>query len=219
MRALSGLRYARITLFYFLMKPFSTQMRRKRMMEFCKVMEIRPGLTVLDLGGQPVIWDGVAEKLNITILNLPGIAHTAYPSHHNIEYVEGDACNIEGLDAKHFDIVFSNSVIEHVGDAGYRSDFAREVRRLGSAYWIQTPSKFFPIEAHNGMPFWWFYPPGLRRFFIERWRKKLPDWTQMVEGTDVVSKAELQGLFPEAKMQVERLFGLPKSYIAVWKSN
>ena len=185
-------------------------------MEFSKIMKIQDGLAILDLGGQPAIWDGVAEKLDITILNLPGIAHEAYATHHNIEYIEGDACNIEGLGGRRFDIIFSNSVIEHVGDASYRGDFAREVRRLGSAYWIQTPSKFFPIEAHNGMPFWWFYPPALRGFLIERWREKLPDWTRMVEGTDIVTKAELQGLFPEASIQVERFFGLPKSYIAFW---
>jgi hypothetical protein len=74
---------------------------------------------------------------------------------------------------------------------------------------------WFPIEAHNGMPLWWFYPRRLRRALIERWRPKLPEWTEMVENTDIVSKSEFRILFPEANIVVERVLGIPKSYIAV----
>lgn len=36
----------------------------------------------------------------------------------------------------------------------------------------------------------------------------------MVEGTDIVSKAEMRQLFPEADIYVERFWGIPKSYVA-----
>ena len=36
----------------------------------------------------------------------------------------------------------------------------------------------------------------------------------MVEQTTVLTRAELKHLFPETKMLVETLFGIPKSYIA-----
>jgi len=54
-----------------------------------------------------------------------------------------------------FDLVFSNSVIEHVGDFERMRQFVHEARRVAKSYWIQTPSKWFPIEPHCGMPFWW----------------------------------------------------------------
>src|SRR5262249_41817791 len=129
--------------------------------------------------------------------------------------IEGDACRVENLKDHSFDIVFSNSVIEHVGGADRQENFAREVRRLGHSYWVQTPSKWFPIEAHTGMPFWFFYPATIRHRFIERWHRILPGnpWYQMIEQTTVLSRADLRRLFPEATIVVETLFGLPKSYI------
>ncbi|PXW50184.1 hypothetical protein BY998_1481 [Methylobacterium sp. B4] len=37
----------------------------------------------------------------------------------------------------------------------------------------------------------------------------------MVEGTDIVSYSELRDLFPEAKIFVEKFYGIPKSYVAI----
>ncbi len=184
------------------------------MRQCIELMGISEGMSVLDLGGQPMIWDSVRSPLRITILNLPGVAETKAATHHTISYVEGDACNALGFTEQQFDTVFSNSVIEHVGPAEKQAEFAREVRRLGKSYWVQTPSRWFPIEAHCGMPFWWFYPTRLRQYFLEGWRKKLPAWTVMVEGTRVLTRTDLERLFPEATILVETVFGLPKSYIA-----
>jgi hypothetical protein len=185
------------------------------MNKFCNVFKLSNSTTILDLGGQPTIWDTVPESLDIIILNLPGRAETLHLTHHKIQYVEGDACNVVGIDERQFDIVFSNSVIEHVGNADFRARFAGEVRRLGKAYWVQTPSRYFPIEPHNGMPFWWFWPQSLRAATIRRWKRTLPAWTEMVEGTDIVSEEEMRRLFPEAKIYVERVWGIPKSYTAI----
>lgn len=185
------------------------------MSDFEHKLFVHAGVSVLDLGGQPSIWGNVLPKLRITILNLPGAVNVSAATHHEISYIEGDACGVHQYDdAADFDIVFSNSVIEHVGNEAKRRAFAGEVRRLGKAYWVQTPSKYFPIEAHCGMPFWWFYPATVRQAFIERWRKKLPAWVKMVEGTDVVTKSELRKLFPDAQIFTERVFGIPKSYVA-----
>jgi hypothetical protein len=111
-----------------------------------------------------------------------------------------------------FDLAFSNSVIEHVGPEPKQAAFAREVRRLGRDYWVQTPSRWFPIEAHCDMPFWWFYPDAVRRWFIKRWRPRLPAYTDMVEGTRVLRLGDLRRLFPDGELYVEFAHGLPKSY-------
>jgi hypothetical protein len=208
------IKYLRMVIFYSLMMPFAKWARKRRTALFVRTHQVGPGQHVLDLGGTPMIWENIRASLNVTILNLPPLTRTQHRSHHFFEYVEGDACNVRGYENRRFDLVFSNSVIEHVGDAARRAAFAREVRRLGRSYWVQTPCGLFPIEAHCGMPFWWFYPQWLRHFFIERWRKKLPDWAEMIDGTTVVSKRELRNLFPEASILVERVFGIPKSFVA-----
>jgi hypothetical protein len=213
-RFLFTLKYWRIGLLYRALRPVQAIMRKRRMAIFMSHMKVREDATILDLGGQPMIWSSVNSRLNITILNLPGIAFHEYASHHKITYREGDACNVSGYEDHSFDIVFSNSVIEHVGDDKKQLEFAREVMRLGRSYWVQTPSRCFPIEAHSGMPFWWLYPERLRQYFISRWRRKLPEWTEMIEGTRVLELRQLQTLFPNATVTTERVLGIPKSYVA-----
>lgn len=209
------LKYLRLSLFQTALRPVQAALRKRRMNAFMSHMKVQENTTILDLGGRPMIWDSVYTRLNITILNLPGGgADSNHVSHHSILYVDGDGCNVVAYVDQAFDIVFSNSVIEHVGDHEKQVQFAAEVKRLGRSYWVQTPSKYFPLEAHSGMPFWWFYPERLRQYFIAGWRRKLPDWTEMIEGTRVLDLNQLQRLFPGSEIKTERLLGIPKSYIA-----
>ncbi len=213
------LKYLRVYVFFALKQPFAEWSRKRRMRSYAALMGIRKDMSIIDLGGTPMIWESVSQCLSLTILNLPGCFNGKASSHHKTRYVEGDACQVHEFPERSFDSVFSNSVIEHVGPAAKQAAFAKEVRRLGRSYWVQTPSKWFPIEAHCGMPFWWFYPARLRRHIIERWRKKLPAWTTMVEETTVLTKTEMQHLFPEATILTETTLGIPKSYIAYFNGN
>jgi Methyltransferase domain len=211
-----NLAHFRLHNFYRWLKPFSEKHRAQRMQKFleflgsCQVNNPK----ILDLGGHPTIWEFINIPLDITILNLPGhIVHSECAIHH-LTYVEGDACNVSEYKDISFDLVFSNSVIEHVGGDTNQEKFAHEVQRLAKYHWVQTPSKYFPIEAHCGMPFWWFWPESLRRAFIARWRLKTPKWTEMVEGTTVLTKQRIQKLFPDSEIFTEKSFGFTKSYIA-----
>ena len=201
--------------FYALLVPFSENRRARRMAAFLNKLDVREGARILDLGGSESIWNTIPSPLRVTVLNLPGGALPPAESHHAFTHVVGDACNVQLPDDARFDLVFSNSVIEHVGPAQKQEEFAREVRRLGTSYWVQTPAIWFPIECHSGMPFWFFYPQWLRDFFLNRWRKPLPDWTSWLADCRVLSKSRLRELFPEAKIYVERVLGFPKSY-SVW---
>ncbi|HEX4060865.1 MAG TPA: UDP-N-acetylmuramoyl-tripeptide--D-alanyl-D-alanine ligase [Streptosporangiaceae bacterium] len=49
---------------------------------------------------------------------------------------------------RHYDLVFSNSLIEHVGGHERRERFADTVHQLSGAYWVQTPYRYFPVEPH-----------------------------------------------------------------------
>ena len=207
------MRYLRFNTFQRLMAPVSRVARRQRMEVFIRLMGLAPHTRILDLGGHPGTWQQVPFPLDIVLLNVPGGFDTQVDVEpHRIRYIEGDACDASEFDRGDFDLIYSNSVIEHVGPEDSQRAFASEVRRLGARYWVQTPSKWFPIEAHCGMPLWWFYPERVRKSVIERWRKSLPDWTEMVEGTRVLTVDYLRELFPEASVYTEWMFGFPKSY-------
>jgi hypothetical protein len=115
--------------------------------------------------------------------------------------------------------VFSNSVIEHVGPEDRQAAFAREVRRLGRSYWVQTPCRWFPIEAHTAMPLWWFYPERTRCYFLKRWHNSLPAWSDAMAETRVLTRKRMKQLFPESQLYIEWIVGIPKSYAAYASSS
>jgi len=194
-------------------RPFSRVTRERRMKRFLSEMGLKGGERIIDLGGLAKFWNDVSVPLDITILNLPeAIPPQPTPSHHRITLVAGDACET-GFADNSFDIAFSNSVIEHVGGPENQRRMAREIQRLAPTYWVQTPSIWFPMEAHTNMPFWWFYPPALKRRLIAGWEQKLPAWCEMIKGTTVISKSDLAGMFPGATVWTERFAGFPKSTV------
>jgi hypothetical protein len=188
--------------------------RRRRMELFQRLMAPGPNSRILDLGGTPMVWSYIRQPLAITILNLPGSVAGSIPTHHKLTFVEGDACATLPYPDGEFDIVFSNSVIEHVGAEDRQAAFAANVRRLGRTYCVQTPAPWFPIEAHTGMPFWWFYPEPVRRRILAVWHTKLPAWSEAIADTRVLTRRRMAALFPDASIYTESLAGIPKSYTA-----
>ena len=132
----------RLKVFYKLLPSISAFFRRRRMMRLVKILKIKSGMRVLDLGGTPIIWEHMSVPLEITLLNLPGtntqsmseIVQSARLRHHTFHTVEGDACNVTQFGDRSFELVFSNSVIEHVGPPAKQAQFAHEVCRLGKSY-------------------------------------------------------------------------------------
>lgn len=196
-----------------LKRPFSRLTRERRMKRFLREMDLKDGQRVIDLGGLSDFWHDVPVKLDITILNLPEATPPQPPrSHHRITLVAGDACQT-GFEDGSFDIAFSNSVIEHVGGPDNQQAMAGEIRRLAPNYWVQTPSIWFPVEAHTNMPFWWFYPGPLKRRLIAGWERKLPAWCEMIKGTTVISRTDMAKMFPDGVIWTECFAGFPKSII------
>jgi hypothetical protein len=167
---------------------------------------------IVDLGGDEYYWHFFDHDFHVTIVNLPGtVRQPSDPCRYKL--IEADACNLKDRFADgSFDAVFSNSVIEHVGDESQQAKFAVEVRRLAPAYWVQTPSTQFPYEVHTGIPFYWNLPTSARKAILNRWERHVPAWVEMVRGTRVLSRRRMSELFPDAQVKVERFFGLEKSY-------
>jgi len=130
------------------------------MRAFLQLMQPQPGARVIDLGGTPSNWELIPHQLLVTLVNLPGdqVFRTSLPD--GMKAVAGDATNLRHVFADNsFDIVFSNTLLEHLGDLPRQASFASEVLRLAPAYWMQTPGTWFPIEPHTGTPYFWHLPP------------------------------------------------------------
>ncbi|WP_280155153.1 methyltransferase domain-containing protein [Piscinibacter sp. XHJ-5] len=192
--------------------------RSRRMCEFLERLRPPPGATVLDVGGSVDIWDLVDHRLDVTLLNVDEAHALGFraPGGTTRRYAIaiGDACDLGRFADRSFDIVFSNSVIEHLGDDSRVLRFADEVRRVGKGYWVQTPAWLFPIESHTGLPFYWLYPPAVRSAIARRLdlRYAKNPWSCPIAQTRSFRLKRLRALFPDASVYTERVGGMTKSW-------
>lgn len=161
------------------------------------------------------MWELIGSDFQVTLMNLPG-SFSRYSSRQLRRYsiIEADACDFPNIDCT-FDIVFSNSVIEHVGEAERQKCFAAFIISAGQKYWVQTPSPAFPMEAHCNIPFWWHLPLAAQDYFFEKWRLIGNEFlVAQMETTIPIFPSALRELFPDCSIYTERVLGLPKSNVA-----
>ena len=199
--------------------------RAKRIVDLIgQISAERGACRILDLGGEPDYWRLFdrefleASKVHITLVN-PQSFSVDDPM---FEAAVGDACAMPHYGDLSFDLVHSNSVVEHVGDWPRMEAFAGEVRRLAPAYYVQTPYFWFPIEPHFSAPFFHWRSEQSRAKALMRRRhgfaQRAPDvGTAMrdVQHARLLDKAQFSFLFPDAQHVDERVVGLTKSLIAI----
>jgi hypothetical protein len=204
--------------------PLQRRFRARRMALLAKTVGLTRETRVLDVGGTIEIWRLGPVMPRVVLLN-----QAFWP--HQIEGAEGvvlgDGTRLPFADQS-FDLVFSNSVIEHVGDRATQARFASEIARVGKQFWLQTPSRYFPVEQHMWTPLVHWLPRAwqaavLKRFSIWRLvtRHDAAERDYYVkhylDSIRLLSAADLQALFPGAAVVRERFLGWTKSLI-VWKS-
>ncbi len=189
-----------------LASPLAARARAKRHGEFFALTRLQQGARVLDLGCgalglRGLVGDGPVEpQLDITGVDLherPG-----YPG----PFVRADAT--EGLPFANdeFDLVYCSSVIEHVAPQR-RDAFARELRRVGRGWFVQTPAFSFPLEPHALLPAAHWLPVALRKHY---WRfGAAGEWEQI----SLLRKGEVERLF--GNVLPERFGPLVKSWVSV----
>ena len=198
--------------------------RAKRMRRFAAAFPLMKNIRILDVGGSPEIWRLLPGVPSVVLLNMPRADEGRKSVAAGLEYVHGDGCHLPFADQS-FDIVFSNSVIEHVGGPAAQDRFAREVMRTGRSYWVQTPNRYFPIETHLLTPLVHLLPPAwrgpiVRRFTVWQWiHRPAADEKRFyiehfVADIRLLSAREMQRLFPDAVILRERFLGFTKSLIA-----
>jgi SAM-dependent methyltransferase len=176
-------------------------------------------LRVLDLGGTGEWWTrSPIRPRHVTAINV----FDADKQADGVTMIKGDALRAAELVAdQEFDLVFSNSLIEHLGGHGPRREFARLASTLAPRYVVQTPYRYFPVEPHWIFPAFQFLPFRARAYIAPRWplghtyRWEDGAASNEVMATELLSMSEMREYFPDAEIVWERLGGVPKSMIAI----
>jgi SAM-dependent methyltransferase len=218
-------------------RKFSGAARRKRAALFRSRFALDENTRILDLGAEgganihAVLAGTAVRPHNVYIADiLPEHVEDGARRYGYVPVLVGEAGPLPFPD-QFFDVVFCSSVIEHVtlpksrvwkeySTRRFREEslrrqkqFAAEIRRLGRQYFVQTPYRHFPIEAHSWLPFvaWlprWALLPVLRLAHYVWVTRPVPDWY-------LLDRRELGDLFGEAKILEEKFCGLTKSLMAV----
>lgn len=204
-------------------RSVATRMRRKRFELFLSLLRTLDGhAEILDIGGTQQFWNLMLSDesldIHVTLLNIGNqpVSSSRFTS------AVGDARAMPEFESASFDVVFSNSVIEHVGDYSNQRKMANEIRRVGKRYFVQTPNKRFPIEPHFLFPWFQYLPVVMRTWLVSKfnvgWYRRIPNIEtarQEVESIQLLTRRKFTALFPEARIYEERLVSLTKSFVAI----
>ena len=182
---------------------YSRRSRARRSRLFHRVIAPRPGDRVVDIGCGAAGLAASEPELEVT-----GVDRDPRPDYPGARFVQADATELPFSDDQ-FDIAYSNSVIEHLPPAA-RSDYARELQRVGQRWFVQTPNRGFPIEPHALLPFVHWLP---RRAGRALWRFGVSG--DPYDDVRLLGARELKQLFPDARIVRERTGPLTKSLVAV----
>jgi SAM-dependent methyltransferase len=191
--------------------------RKRRMKQFQDEFNIQSDTRILDIGGTSFNWNLVDRHCRLTILNLtrPKMIDPRY------DWLIADGRYLPFKDDA-FDIVYSNSVIEHLSNKANQASFAEECMRVGRKYYIQTPNKWFPVEPHLITPVIHWLPKQLQKRLLRNFtlwglitRPTQQYCDSFVQEVELLDQKRLKALFPGAKIWKERVLGLTKSLVAV----
>jgi SAM-dependent methyltransferase len=107
----------------------------------------------------------------------PGVA--THRATHALPFADGE-----------FDVVFSNAVIEHVGDRARQRRLVVEALRVGRRVFLTTPNRRFPVEVHTRLPFVHWLPDSASHRFYDLAGKGF------AKEIHLLSRRTLESLFP-----------------------
>ncbi|MVA97590.1 SAM-dependent methyltransferase [Nitratireductor sp. CAU 1489] len=186
----------------------------------------RGSAEILDLGGTETYWhigaDFIRENRNRLSFTMVNTEDQEVDDPALFTFVAESASDPTLFSGRRFDLVHSNSVIEHVGDWSNMEAFAANARRLAPRYYIQTPNYWFAYEPHFRFPGFQYLPRRMRATLIMRFAlgffqriDSLEEALDIIHHHRLLSTREMAGLFPDAAIVHEKVFGLNKSVIAI----
>ncbi len=207
--------------YYELPASLGSRHRSKRFKRFLlpllkDVRAARGRLRILDVGGTLQYWRPFQAELRaldatLTLLNLDRMDGIR-----DQNFVQGSATDMPFADGE-FDLVHSNSTIEHVGPWSQMLKAAAEIRRIADVYYVQTPNFWFPVEPHFRAPLFHFLPEQLRARllmrvhlgFAETRSATMSGAMLRVQDARLLDRRQLAALFPDAEILNERSLDSP----------
>lgn len=206
---------------------YGNSYRAKRLLKLIilvdDVLKVNGVCNILDIGGRVEHWNSLRElwknkNIKLTLVNIESPHFTDGQT----TFCQGDARNLSGFQNNSFDIVFSNSVIEHVGLWKDKRNMAEEVKRLAPKYFVQTPNYWFPIEPHLRAAIIHWLPKPIQRSVVMkkalgfyRRAKDIDDAYSLLAEASLLDIVDMKSLFPDAKIVRERIGPFTKSLIAI----
>jgi len=212
------------------LRRYTREQRLKRFNEFMRGATGRTRL--IDLGGTVKFWEtwGLAKQplLDVTLVN----NHDRDKCHANdpiklpnIHRLNADVLTLSAADFAEYDVIFSNSLIEHLPGRELQRQLARAIVDSGRPYFLQTPNKRSPLDPHFPrpyVPFFAAYPRALQA--------RLLSWSALgsssaspsydaalvrLQNYYPLTTRDVRQLFPQARIVLERPLGVPMSIIAM----
>jgi hypothetical protein len=206
---------------------YRNRFRQARLARFLTIVDeivaAKGRCRIIDVGGNLEYWQGLDDlwrdrPLHFTLVNLA----PEMPPDGRFFCLAGTACDLSQFPDHAFDIVHSNSVIEHVGLWSDQHRMAQEVRRLAPRYFVQTPNFWFPYEPHFRMPFiHWLPEPWRAAIVMGRacgfypQARSCDQAYRVLQDVRLLTAKAMASLFPDATIEYERFGPLVKSIIAV----
>lgn len=201
--------------------------RSRKLRLFNKIIPPTKEARVLDVGAEInpngdrglQLIDSYPWKSKVSAINTSAEHIKLIKKHYpEVEAVVGDARDLPWPD-KYFDAVYSNAVIEHVGDFQNQKKMAAEIMRVGKRWFVVTPNRWYPFEFHLRLPFvTWL--PGHSYLWVGRFvsyshvRQKYVFGVKR-SGTRLMTAKELQRCFPGSKIIKQRVTFMAETLIAV----
>lgn len=198
----------------------SQNFRDKRNNLFIKLTNKLPKpLRIIDIGGTKEFWQKTKlynnNNYQITLINL-----NKQVGKNNLICHQSDGCNLKTFGKNQFDVTFSNSTIEHLNCWQEQVKMAKEIRRVGKYYFVQTPNYYFPVEPHFHLPFFQFIPNLIKKNIIKNFnlegRAKNKDIDQIkksINSINLLTKEKIRKLFPDGRIYSEKYKRITKSFI------
>ncbi|WP_316862931.1 class I SAM-dependent methyltransferase [uncultured Cohaesibacter sp.] len=198
-----------------------------------EIVSEKGNAVILDVGGLLQYWmmleKNLAEKCHLIILSDEPQESTfsdladQFPG--SVEFRHGDACDLSEYKDDEFDLVHSNSVVEHVGNYERKVQFSKETQRVGRYYYVQTPNLWFPVDPHYMLPIvhWLPAPYRFKRLTYKGLGPGNPpmhDYAKAavyIEHTDLLDWEFFKHLFPDCEKHVEKVGPFKKSFIGIRK--
>jgi hypothetical protein len=217
-------------------KSWPSRFRRRRFQAFRQMIESvvseKGRCHILDLGGTDYYWqvqqDALMEfgdKLHIYLVNMDELPGETMPSS-QFTLLVGDITKPEIYSTVDFDLIHSNSVIEHVGNWTSIKLLADCIKATGKPYFLQTPNYWFPLEPHFRYVGWQWLPESWRASLLVSKKRgffaKTTNYEEAmyhVESIKLLTAEQLQILFPEANLKKEWLGPFVKSFMAISTKN